>query len=159
MNTKKYFRYFIFFLLIIFCISVFIITGCSKYSLQKSAEFRISSSTENTLKPAKTSMVQTTEKTTDSAGSETTSPPYAKEIIIINDSFQPSEITIKIHEAVKWINKDDHAHTVASSTGVFNSGIITSSGGQFSFTFDKEGTYDYICEIHPGMTGKITVLK
>jgi plastocyanin len=33
------------------------------------------------------------------------------------------------------------------------------SGAKFSFTFDKEGTYDYICGIHTFMTGKIVVTK
>jgi plastocyanin len=31
------------------------------------------------------------------------------------------------------------------------------SGGTFSFTFTQDGTYDYICSIHPSMKGKITV--
>ncbi|WP_232216907.1 plastocyanin/azurin family copper-binding protein [Methanohalobium evestigatum] len=30
-------------------------------------------------------------------------------------------------------------------------------GDSFSHTFDEEGTYDYICTIHPYMEGAVTV--
>jgi plastocyanin len=28
---------------------------------------------------------------------------------------------------------------------------------QYSFTFEKAGTYDYFCSIHPKMTAKVVV--
>ncbi|MCL6087950.1 MAG: plastocyanin/azurin family copper-binding protein [Actinobacteria bacterium] len=33
------------------------------------------------------------------------------------------------------------------------------SGGKYSFTFSKEGTFEYICSIHTFMKGKIVVTK
>ncbi|MCL5071510.1 MAG: plastocyanin/azurin family copper-binding protein [Actinobacteria bacterium] len=36
---------------------------------------------------------------------------------------------------------------------------LLANGATFNFTFDKEGTYDYICGIHTFMTGKIIVTK
>jgi plastocyanin len=59
---------------------------------------------------------------------------------------------------VTWINNDSYAHTVKAKTGEFDSGNMA-NGAKFSFTFDKEGTYDYICGIHTFMTGKIVVTK
>ncbi|HEX2626095.1 MAG TPA: plastocyanin/azurin family copper-binding protein, partial [Candidatus Limnocylindrales bacterium] len=32
------------------------------------------------------------------------------------------------------------------------------NGGTFSFKFDAAGTYAYFCQVHPSMTGTITVL-
>jgi plastocyanin len=29
----------------------------------------------------------------------------------------------------------------------------------FSFTFNQAGSFDYFCEIHPGMTGTVTVTE
>jgi len=40
-------------------------------------------------------------------------------------------------------------------TGFFSSGIMF--GGDFSVTFTKPGTFDYICLIHPNMKGTVTV--
>ena len=80
------------------------------------------------------------------------------EIIIESNSFKPGSLTIKAGDTVKWINKDSYSHTVTAKTGEFDSGNMA-SGGEFSFTFDKEGTIDYICGIHTFMTGKIVVTK
>jgi hypothetical protein len=40
--------------------------------------------------------------------------------------------------------------------GAFDSGAVQ-PGQSYSFTFDKPGTYTYHCEIHPDMTGTVTV--
>ena len=80
------------------------------------------------------------------------------EITIEGNSFKPDSLTIKVGDTVTWINKDSYNHTVKAKTGEFDSGNMA-SGAKFSFTFDKEGTYDYICSIHTFMTGKIVVKK
>jgi len=80
------------------------------------------------------------------------------EIIIEGNSFKPDSLTIKVGDTVTWINKDSYNHTVKAKTGEFDSGNMA-NGAKFSFTFDKEGTYDYICGIHTFMTGKIVVTK
>ena len=33
------------------------------------------------------------------------------------------------------------------------------AGAKFDYTPTKAGTIDYVCTIHPGQTGKITVTK
>jgi len=47
-------------------------------------------------------------------------------------------------------------HTVTSRAGLFDSRIIP-SGGTYSHTFAKPGTYQYLCAIHPDMTGTVLV--
>lgn len=80
------------------------------------------------------------------------------EISIQGNAFNPDSLTVKVGETVTWINNDSYAHTVTAKTGEFDSGNMA-SGAEFSFTFDKEGTIDYICGIHTFMTGKIVVTK
>lgn len=64
--------------------------------------------------------------------------------------------------AITWRNDDTITHTVVSGfpisgpTGEFDSGDLVGYGKRF--TFDKTGTYDYYCRIHPFMTGQITIL-
>ena len=78
--------------------------------------------------------------------------------------YQPSYVEILPYETVIWINLDSTGHTVTSGTpidgpdGLFDSGIFTTKE-VFLYTFDKEGTYPYFCQIHPWMDGKILVIE
>ncbi|MHB1347049.1 MAG: cupredoxin domain-containing protein [Candidatus Humimicrobiaceae bacterium] len=112
------------------------------------------SDSEDTLE---TNAVETTSITTTSSD-KTSDVPSAQQIIVVNDAFNPQKATIKAGGTITWINNDGYAHTIASDLGAFNSGIIA-NGGQFSFTFSSEGSYGYICEIHPYMKGLIIVVR
>ncbi|HXS36520.1 MAG TPA: cupredoxin family copper-binding protein [Flavipsychrobacter sp.] len=70
--------------------------------------------------------------------------------------FTPNSITVTAGTTVTWTNTDNMTHTVTSTTGVFNSGNL-SSGNNFSFKFTTAGTYPYKCTIHPFMTGTVIV--
>ena len=61
-------------------------------------------------------------------------------------------------QTVDWLNDDGEAHTVSALDGSFNSGIMN-SGDAFSETFETPGTFDYICAIHPTMTGTVIVTE
>ena len=87
-----------------------------------------------------------------------TNPASKNEILIESNSYKPDSVTIKVGESIKWINKDSYNHTVTAKNGEFDSGNIA-SGAEFSFTFSKEGTYEYICGIHTFMKGTIIVNK
>ena len=80
------------------------------------------------------------------------------EILIESNTFKPDSVTIKVGDSIKWINKDSYNHTVTAKSGEFDSGNIA-NGAEFSFTFTKEGTYEYICGIHTFMKGTIIVTK
>jgi len=68
--------------------------------------------------------------------------------------FQPDHITIKSGDTVTWTNMDSAPHDVKFKD--FESKNLN-KGEQYSKTFDKPGTYDYICEIHPYMKGQVVV--
>jgi len=42
-------------------------------------------------------------------------------------------------------------------SGFINSGLLEGKDKTFSLTFTKAGTYDYVCLLHPGMGGQVTV--
>jgi plastocyanin len=71
-------------------------------------------------------------------------------------AFLPQRITVKAGTTVTWTNDDDDSHTVASSGKLFKSKALD-TGDKFSFTFTTPGTYDYICSVHPYMTGAVVV--
>ena len=78
------------------------------------------------------------------------------EISIQNFHFMPETLTIKAGTAVTWVNRDEEPHNVVSLDRVFRSKAID-GGEKFTATFDKPGTYNYICAVHPHMRGKIVV--
>ena len=78
------------------------------------------------------------------------------EVTIDNFSFRPQTITVVVGTTVTWTNRDDIPHTVVSDDGVFKS-KARDTDEQFSYTFDKAGTYPYHCSIHPKMTGQVVV--
>jgi len=78
----------------------------------------------------------------------------AGSVAIKNFSFQPETLNIKVGDSVVWTNEDNTVHDIVS--GIFKSPLIK-SGESFTFTFDKAGSYDYACGIHPSMKGRIIV--
>jgi len=71
-------------------------------------------------------------------------------------SFMPSVLTIQVGTTVVWTNNDTVVHNIKSAD--FNSPELK-KGETFEFKFDKVGTYDYVCGIHPKMTGQIIVVE
>ena len=79
-----------------------------------------------------------------------------------NACYLPQDITISTGDTVQWDNVDTAAHTVSGGSpangpsGVFDSSLLM-AGGDYSFTFDDAGNYDYFCMVHPWMVGSVTV--
>jgi plastocyanin len=78
------------------------------------------------------------------------------EIKIDNFSFMPGDITVAAGTTVTWVNHDDVPHTVRTTDGTIKSKALDTDD-KFSMTFDKPGTYEYFCSIHPKMTAKVVV--
>lgn len=78
------------------------------------------------------------------------------EIKIDNFSFVPATVTVAPGTVVHWVNRDDIPHNVVSDDKSFKSKVMDTNE-DFSFTFDKAGSYSYFCSIHPKMTGKVIV--
>jgi plastocyanin len=74
--------------------------------------------------------------------------------------FKPDNIIIKQGETVRWVNRDKISHVFASMPLIGAGGIFVPNidpDASYDFKFDKPGEYYYICFIHRGMIGKITV--
>jgi plastocyanin len=89
------------------------------------------------------------------------SNPSEVVVNIQNFAFDPKSLTIPVGTTVRFVNNDSASHTVTADDGSFDSGTL-SNGQEFTFTFDKAGTYPYYCKFHGGkggvgMSGTITV--
>jgi plastocyanin len=71
--------------------------------------------------------------------------------------FNPGNVTIKAGETVTWSNEDSASHDVTGDAFKSGSAGGLAQGDTFKHTFKKAGTYDYVCTVHPGMEGTVTV--
>lgn len=92
-------------------------------------------------------------------------PPSAGQEVLIrivergsNDwVYEPARVMITPGTTVTWVNDSKMAHTVTGADPRFaNSGMID-PGERFSQRFDEAGTFSYICDPHPWMTGSVEV--
>ncbi len=125
----------------------------------------ISLSSKNTSVPINNSILFATQLENHS----TSSLPSAKTVSIVKGAallrekaFVPNPIIIHAQDSINWINKDDVVHTVTSGSSFsspdrgqeFDSGLL---GGSYTHLFAKPGIYNYFCQIHHTMVGKIIV--
>jgi plastocyanin len=90
-------------------------------------------------------------------GSGSGSPATGNSVSISNFHFTPPSLTVKVGTKVTFTNDDSTVHTAgASDDPVIHSGNL-SKGQTYTVTFNKAGTYDYVCDIHNYMHGTIIV--
>jgi plastocyanin len=77
-------------------------------------------------------------------------------VSIVNFMFTPEEITIAPGESVIWTNDDGAPHGLVYEDGAKGTDLLL-PGASFSRQFDRPGTYDYSCAVHPYMTGRVVV--
>ncbi|MGI0027921.1 MAG: cupredoxin domain-containing protein [Nitrosopumilaceae archaeon] len=78
-----------------------------------------------------------------------------------NPNYQPDTITVEKSNIIEWKNNDNVVHTVTSASdagATFDSGLIKRGETYQLETSKLNGTeYDYMCTVHPFMTGKIMI--
>ncbi len=75
-------------------------------------------------------------------------------VVVSNNTFNPSTITVNVGSTITWSNNDTVTHTVTADDQSFTSGLLKKST-TWSRTFSTPGTFTYFCEIHPDMTGTV----
>jgi len=85
--------------------------------------------------------------------------PQTYNIEIKNKAFVPNTLNIKVGDKVVWINKDETAtHIVLSDKQPWElSSRTLLSEDSYSHTFNKSGEYNYHCEVHYTMKGRVVV--
>ena len=93
-----------------------------------------------------------------SGGGSSSTAGKASVVTIKNLAFQPDRVEVSAGQTVTWRFDDGSTpHTVTAGDGSFDSGTKTS--GQFSHRFDKAGTYDYMCTVHPQQMRATVVVR
>ena len=98
--------------------------------------------------PAETAPAETTP-----AGGE------AVEVGIKNIKFAPEKITAKVGQKIVWTNNEAVPHNVTARDGADFKSEILNEGDTFEYTPTKAGEIAYVCTIHSGQSGSITVTQ
>jgi plastocyanin len=80
------------------------------------------------------------------------------QLTIDNFTFKPDAVTVPVGTRIVWVNDDDIPHSIVETTGKFHSPALDTED-KFSFIFDKAGSYEYFCGLHPHMKGKVVVTQ
>jgi plastocyanin len=83
-------------------------------------------------------------------------PVATTAVHIKNFTFSPATITVKSGATVVWTNDDSIEHDITFDRGAIASSTL-GHDDTFSHTFATQGTYHYICSIHPFMHGTVVV--
>ena len=75
---------------------------------------------------------------------------------IVDFTYEPAELTVAVGTTVTWTNQDTAPHTATAEDLSFDSGRLD-QGQSFEYAFEEAGTFVYVCQFHPNMTGTITV--
>lgn len=86
-----------------------------------------------------------------------TSAPGGNSVDIQDFQFKPSSLTVAAGSTVTWTNRDSFAHSVKPEGAAFPTSPDIGPAKTFQHTFEKAGTFKYICGIHNSMTGTVVV--
>ena len=75
---------------------------------------------------------------------------------IANFLFEPSELVVALATRVAWINSDGAPHGIQFKDGTAGQDLLLPRA-EFSRVFDRPGTFEYVCSVHPYMAGRIVV--
>lgn len=85
--------------------------------------------------------------------------PGVVDIAMVDYIFSPDDLTITTGTTVRWTNLDAEPHDTVSDDFLWKSEYLN-PGESFSYTFGAEniGKFTYVCTLHGGMSGSITVM-
>ncbi|HEV2787164.1 MAG TPA: plastocyanin/azurin family copper-binding protein [Solirubrobacteraceae bacterium] len=73
--------------------------------------------------------------------------------------FVPKEIEAKVGQKIVWTNNEAIPHNVTATDGADFASDTLQKDDTFEYTAEKAGTIKYVCTIHEGQNGQITVTQ
>jgi plastocyanin len=91
-------------------------------------------------------------------GASSEACPSGAVVITMKDiKFDPQDATADAGQEVCWVNEDTIDHNAVDEEGGAFKSELFGKGETFTTTLDEPGKISYVCTVHPGMTGTITV--
>ena len=90
-------------------------------------------------------------------GPQTTGSASGSGTVTISDfRFEPTTLSVTVGTAVKWTNGDGAPHTATAKDGSFDTGRLD-KGDAGEIIFRTLGTFEYKCNFHSSMEGRVVV--
>jgi plastocyanin len=83
--------------------------------------------------------------------------PAVYTVTLADMKFGPTPVEIRVGDTIEWVNNDIFEHTATASDKSFD--VDLKPKVHLWTTFHQAGTYAFACRFHPGMTGKLVVVK
>jgi plastocyanin len=84
-------------------------------------------------------------------------PGGAVVIRMVDIKFDPEDASARAGQEICWPNEDEIEHNAVAESGATFESELYGKGETFTTTVDEPGTVEYVCTVHPGMTGTIEV--
>ena len=94
--------------------------------------------------------------TGDASTPATAAQTDGRTVVIEDLAFAPETLTVEAGDTVTWVWKDGAVEHDVVGDG-FKSEVMAE--GSFRHRLDEPGTNDYVCTLHPNMTGTIEVTR
>jgi plastocyanin len=75
-------------------------------------------------------------------------------VVIEGMAFTPKAVTVRPGDTITWVNKDMFVHNVTAAAAGIKSGDLQ-PGQSWRHKVGKGETFDYLCTLHPVMTGRV----
>ena len=98
---------------------------------------------------------QSAEKTP--APAEATVADGAVRVAMKDFKFVPEDVEVEAGQTITWVNEDTAQHDAVADEGEGPRSELFNQGESYSWTAETAGTIPYVCTVHPGMEGTITV--
>jgi plastocyanin len=96
---------------------------------------------------------------TTPAGAAPAASGGAVQVAMKDIQFTPQKVTVKVGQTVRWTNEDTVVHDVRATSGASFKSDLFAKGKTYEYKPAKPGTIAYVCTIHPGMQGTLTVVR
>ncbi len=96
----------------------------------------------------------------DEGTAETTEATEAVQtdiVSMIDNEFEPAANEVAAGSTVTWVHDGEEQHNVIFDDGTESE--LLDSGQTYERTFDEAGDYPYVCTLHAGMEGTVTVTE
>jgi plastocyanin len=95
---------------------------------------------------------------TNPGGGQPPAPQDGNTITLTASAFSPSTLTVAVGTTVRWVNSGAGAHTITPDGHTRWQTVNTSSAGEaLAHNFTVAGTFRFLCSLHAGMSGSVTV--